>query len=96
MDLTSLNISQIRDLLTSRKASAVEVAQAHLAQIEAKDKDVRAYLSVSPERALAQAAKVDAAFAEGKDPGPLAGVPVAIKDGDSYQGANRPPARHKS
>jgi aspartyl-tRNA(Asn)/glutamyl-tRNA(Gln) amidotransferase subunit A len=80
MDLTSLSISQIRDLLTRRKASAVEVAQAHLAQIEAKDRDVRAYLSVSPERALAQAKKVDDAIAEGKDPGPLTGVPVAIKD----------------
>ena len=54
MDFTTLSISQIRELLTSRQATAVEIAQAHLARIEEKDKDVRAYLSLCPERAMAQ------------------------------------------
>src|SRR5580693_9424685 len=60
MDLTTLSISQIRELLKSRQASAVEIAQAHLGQINEKDKDVCAYLSLCPELALAQAKKVDA------------------------------------
>ena len=55
MDFTTLTISQIRELLKSRQATAVEIAQAHLAHIEQKDKEVRAYLSLCPERALAQA-----------------------------------------
>jgi aspartyl-tRNA(Asn)/glutamyl-tRNA(Gln) amidotransferase subunit A len=80
MDLTTLSVSQIRELLKSRQASAVEITQAHLAQIEAKDKDVRAYLSLCPDRALAQAKKVDEAISAGNDVGPLAGVPVAVKD----------------
>ena len=80
MDLTTLKISQIRELLKSRQATAVEIAQAHLAHIEQKDKEVRAYLSLCPERALAQAKKVDEAIAAGEALAPLAGVPVAVKD----------------
>ena len=51
-----------------------------MARIEQKDKEVRAYLSLCPERALAQAKKVDAAIAAGEALAPLAGVPVAVKD----------------
>ncbi len=80
MDFTTLSISQIRELLESRQASAVEIAQAHLARIEQEDKDVRAYLSLCPERALAQAKKVDESIAAGEALAPLAGVPVAVKD----------------
>ena len=80
MDFTTLSISQIRELLKTREASAVEIAHAHLASIEDKDKEVRAYLSLCPERALAQAKKVDAVIAAGGDLAPLAGVPVAVKD----------------
>jgi aspartyl-tRNA(Asn)/glutamyl-tRNA(Gln) amidotransferase subunit A len=80
MDFTALTISQIGDLLKSRKATAVEIAQAHFAGIEQKDKEVRAFISLCPERALAQAKKVDDAIAAGETLGPLAGVPVAVKD----------------
>jgi aspartyl-tRNA(Asn)/glutamyl-tRNA(Gln) amidotransferase subunit A len=80
MDLTHLTINEIQSLLKSRQASAVEIAQAHFARIEAQDQEVRAYLSLCPERALAQARKVDAQIAAGETLGPLAGIPVAVKD----------------
>jgi aspartyl-tRNA(Asn)/glutamyl-tRNA(Gln) amidotransferase subunit A len=80
MDFTTLSISQIRELLKSRQVTAVEIAEAHLTQIEEKDKEVRAYLSLCPERALAQAKKVDESIAAGEALAPLAGVPVAVKD----------------
>ena len=80
MDFTTLSISQIRELLRTRKATAVEIAQSHLAHIEQRDQEVRAFLSLCPERALAQAKKVDQAIASGEAVGPLAGVPVAVKD----------------
>src|SRR5271154_5966586 len=80
MDYTSLTISQIHELLKTRQATAVEIAQSHLARIEQKDKDVRAFLTLCPERALAQAKKVDEAIAAGEALAPLAGVPVAVKD----------------
>lgn len=80
MSLTDLTVLQIHDLLKTRKASAVEITQAHLAHIEQHDQEVRAYLSLTPERALEQAKKVDEGIAAGKELPPLAGVPVAIKD----------------
>ncbi len=60
--------------------SAREVTEAALADIAARDDDVHAFLLVMGDEALAQADAVDAAVARGSDPGPLAGVPVALKD----------------
>jgi aspartyl-tRNA(Asn)/glutamyl-tRNA(Gln) amidotransferase subunit A len=80
MDLTALTANQIRELLTSRKVSAEEVVRAHLARIEEKDGEVRAYLRLSPERALEQAKKIDRQLAAGEVLPPLAGIPVAVKD----------------
>ncbi|GIJ53117.1 Asp-tRNA(Asn)/Glu-tRNA(Gln) amidotransferase subunit GatA [Virgisporangium aurantiacum] len=60
--------------------SAVDVARAHLDRIAAVDGRVHAFLHVDTEGALAAAAKVDAARAAGEPLGPLAGVPVAVKD----------------
>jgi len=56
------------------------VAEEHLARIAAHDGGVHAFLEVVADRALAIADAVDRAVAEGRDPGPLAGVPVALKD----------------
>ncbi len=75
-DLTRLSAVQTREAITSGVASAVEVAQAHLDRIAAVDGKVHAFLHVDAEGALAQAARVDA----GELTGPLAGVPLALKD----------------
>jgi aspartyl-tRNA(Asn)/glutamyl-tRNA(Gln) amidotransferase subunit A len=80
MDLTTLTTSEIRTHLTERTVSAEEIARTHLARIEEKDKEVRAYLHLSPERALAQAQRIDQLVAAGEPLPPLAGVPVAVKD----------------
>ncbi|MFD8707015.1 Asp-tRNA(Asn)/Glu-tRNA(Gln) amidotransferase subunit GatA [Kitasatospora sp. NPDC059648] len=62
------------------EVSAVEVAQAHLDRIEAVDKKVNAFLHVDTEGALAAARAVDEKRAKGDELGPLAGVPLALKD----------------
>ena len=80
MNLTELTIDSLRELIVERKASAVEVARAHFDHIERRDKEVRAYLQLCPERALEQAAKIDRQIAAGEPVGALAGVPIAIKD----------------
>ena len=60
--------------------SARQVTEEALAAVAARDGEVHAFLEVLADEALAQADAVDAAVAAGRDPGPLAGVPVALKD----------------
>lgn len=79
-DLTQLTAEQIHELLIRKKASAEEICRAHLTRIEEKDGEVRAYLTVSAERALEQAKAVDQQVAEGAVISELAGVPIAVKD----------------
>jgi aspartyl-tRNA(Asn)/glutamyl-tRNA(Gln) amidotransferase subunit A len=73
--------------IAARKVSAVEVTRAHLDRIAAVDEEVHAFLHVDGERALAGAAEVDRAVAAGEPVGPLAGVPLALKDVLTYRGA---------
>jgi len=78
-DLTRVSAAELAARLAAREVSSVEVTRAHLDRIAAVDGDVRAFLHVS-DAALAAAAAVDAARGDGAELGPLAGVPVAIKD----------------
>jgi aspartyl-tRNA(Asn)/glutamyl-tRNA(Gln) amidotransferase subunit A len=59
---------------------AVDVLEAHLAEIDRREHQVHAFNLVVAEQARQAAARVDAEVAAGRDPGPLAGVPVALKD----------------
>ena len=60
--------------------SAVEVLEGHLAAIDARESEVHAFNLVLADEARERAAAIDASVAAGADPGPLAGVPVALKD----------------
>jgi aspartyl-tRNA(Asn)/glutamyl-tRNA(Gln) amidotransferase subunit A len=79
-DVTRMTAVQVAGLISSGEASAVEVATAHLDRIAAVDARVHAFLHVDRDGALAAARAVDAARAQGERLGPLAGVPVAVKD----------------
>ena len=78
--LTAHSIASIRAGLESKEFSAEEFTRQALAFAEAENPKTNAYLTFSPERALAAARAVDAKIAKGEDPGPLAGVPIAVKD----------------
>src|SRR6266481_5463784 len=80
MDIASLTIDDVRESLLLRHYSAVELATRALRFAEVENPKTQAYLHFSPERALASAQRVDERLARREDPGPLAGVPVAVKD----------------
>jgi len=71
---------EIAAAVRSAERSAVEVLDEHLAVINERDGEVHAFNHVMAESARALAADVDRRVAAGEDPGPLAGVPVALKD----------------
>ena len=73
-------IDSIRSGLLKKEFSAEELAKETLAFAEAENPKTNAYLTFSPDRALAAARAVDKKIAAGEDIGPLAGVPVAVKD----------------
>ena len=79
-ELIHLTAVETAATIASGETSAVEVAQAHLDRIAAVDDRVHAFLHVDTEGALAAAAAVDSKRAAGKPLGPLAGVPLALKD----------------
>ncbi|NWF70707.1 MAG: Asp-tRNA(Asn)/Glu-tRNA(Gln) amidotransferase subunit GatA [Chloroflexi bacterium] len=88
--LTDLTLSEALAQLRARQISSVELTRAYLARIEQTDRTLGAFLSVTAERALADAAAADAARATGGDnlerERPLLGVPLALKDVLSTKG----------
>ncbi|MEV7226592.1 MULTISPECIES: Asp-tRNA(Asn)/Glu-tRNA(Gln) amidotransferase subunit GatA [Polymorphospora] len=79
-DLTRLTATEIAARIASGEVSAVEVTEAHLDRIAAVDERVHAFLHVDAEGALDAARAVDTRRAAGEELGPLAGVPIAVKD----------------
>jgi aspartyl-tRNA(Asn)/glutamyl-tRNA(Gln) amidotransferase subunit A len=79
-DLIKMTATEIAALVAGGEISAVEVTQAHLDRIGAVDDQVHAFLHVDTDGALAAARAVDERRAAGEELGPLAGVPVAVKD----------------
>ena len=80
MEISTLTIDGVKEGLRARRFSAVELAGEALRFARAENSKTNAYLTFCEERALSAAAAVDAKLARGEDPGPLGGVPVAVKD----------------
>ncbi len=79
-ELVKRTLSQQIDGLKNGEFSAKELTQAYLTQIEEKEKDIGAYISIFPEQALAAAEAVDQKRAAGQPLSLLAGIPAGIKD----------------
>jgi aspartyl-tRNA(Asn)/glutamyl-tRNA(Gln) amidotransferase subunit A len=93
-NLVELSAREIAALVHRKKASAVEILEAHLSHIarvdgqpgridgsrEIEPDKLHSFITLTVERARTQAEAVDAKIASGEDPGSLAGVPVTVKD----------------
>jgi aspartyl-tRNA(Asn)/glutamyl-tRNA(Gln) amidotransferase subunit A len=79
-DLVRLTAAETAGVIARGEASALDVTEAHLERIRAVDGAVHAFLHVDEEGAREAARRVDARRVAGEDQGPLAGVPLALKD----------------
>ncbi len=80
MDLTQLTAHELSDLLARRETSAVELVKAFSDRIDQVEENVKAFNILTRDKALEQAAKLDDKLARGEKPGPLEGIPMALKD----------------
>jgi AtzE family amidohydrolase len=85
-DDDGLSAAAIARAVLGRKLSALAATEAALARIARHDPILNCFTDVTAERARAKARAVDAAVAAGKNPGPLAGVPFAVKNLFDVQG----------
>lgn len=79
-DLASESAASISRRVRSGESSATAEVEAALSRLEGEGRALNAVSAVLADRALQKAKSVDALVAEGKDPGPLAGVPFGVKD----------------
>jgi aspartyl-tRNA(Asn)/glutamyl-tRNA(Gln) amidotransferase subunit A len=79
MEIFDLTIHELHQKLKSKELSSVEATRAMLARIEAVDEKVNAYITVTPEQALAEAEAADRRIAAGNI-APLTGIPIGLKD----------------
>src|ERR1051326_524183 len=80
MKLKDITSDKLVALYKNRDLSVTEVITNVYEEIERTDKDVRAFISICPDRALEEARRMDVKIGAGEPLEPLAGVPVAIKD----------------
>ncbi len=86
VDLDGLSAVDIASAVTGRKLSAASVTEAALARIAKYNPVLNAFTDVTTDRARTKARAVDAAIAGGRNAGPLAGVPFAVKNLFDVQG----------
>ncbi|MDD4723073.1 MAG: amidase family protein, partial [Acidaminococcaceae bacterium] len=86
MDLYKSAAHELHEKLIKKEISSVELTENIYKRIDQVDGDVKAYVTLDKENALAQASKVDKMIAAGETIAPLAGIPGAIKDNISTKG----------
>ncbi len=80
IDFRTISLAELTRAVRTKEVSARELTQASLDRIQRLDPTYHAFVAVDGERALHEAGAVDARIARGGDPGPLAGIPLGVKD----------------
>ncbi|MBK9178472.1 MAG: amidase [Acidimicrobiales bacterium] len=86
MDLRAVTLPELAQRVQSRHLAARELVEVALRRIDELNPHLNAFVALDPEGALADAADVDDRIAHGDDVGPLAGIPIGVKDLEDAQG----------
>jgi aspartyl-tRNA(Asn)/glutamyl-tRNA(Gln) amidotransferase subunit A len=85
-ELYELTASEIREKYDKKEVTVVEIVKSFLSRIKEEDEKIKAFITVCEDSALAMAEEVQALFDKGEKLGPLAGIPIAIKDNMCIKG----------
>ena len=80
LDFRTTSLADLAHAVRTKEVSARELTQAALDRIAKHNPTYNAFVAVDTERALTDAAALDESIAAGHDPGPLAGIPLGVKD----------------
>lgn len=80
MNLNELTIEQAREKIKSKEITATELTKSALGKINSTNSELNSFITVTNELALVQAKEIDEKIQSGETPGPLTGIPVAVKD----------------
>ena len=80
VSVPDLSIAEVVARVRAGEQSALELTEAYLGRIEALDEPLNVYRTVMADSARARAREIDEEVRRGEDPGPLAGVPISLKD----------------
>lgn len=86
MDFRSSSLRELVDAVQQRRTSARELTEHALARINEVNPRVNAFVAVDADRAIAAADDIDARISAGEDVGPLAGIPIGVKDLEDAEG----------
>ncbi len=84
--LHRLSLCEMAARIQAREVSPAELVEAHLEQIDRVNPRINAFVLILAEQARQRAAEIERALGRGEDPGPLAGVPVTVKDSFDVEG----------
>lgn len=80
MDITSLKAYEIREKYEKKELTVPQVVKAYFEKIKAEDSQIKAYITLCEEEAINKAEEIQKRYDNGEKLGPLAGIPIAIKD----------------
>ena len=80
MDITNLTVYELQEKLAKQELTSEEIVQAYVDRINAKEKDVKAFVTTLCDEALTQAKEIDEKRKNGEKLSSLAGIPIGIKD----------------
>jgi len=78
--IIEMSIHELKDAYDQKTLKVTEVLEAYFDQINKYDDEIKAFISLRKEAAMAEAIKLDASLEKGESLGPLGGIPVALKD----------------
>lgn len=80
LDITRLTAREMREKLIEKEISSREILESHFERIEEIEKDINAFINITKDEAFKKADKIDKKIKNGEELGPLAGIPIGIKD----------------